>query len=149
MQGRWRCENRGCIHRVAAVIDAMFEMTDVNHIRPASLGRDLFRHEFPEGNERATPIAIRGAFDGGVCLLGSGCGFRLHMGMLNRECVSEKLGFVQPRPVGPFPPGHELSFTTATPLVWRDVAEAAWLPEGVTIAECELSAAEALLCAAR
>ena len=93
------------------------------------------------------PFAMRGAFDGGVCALGSGCGFWLQIGLINKGYVSES--WDNPRPVGPFPPGHEFSCSSAVPLVWRDVAEAAWLLEGATITECELSAAEALLCAAR
>ena len=134
----------------------------------------MFRHEFREDNGRADelthlarngqtfyktqrylwpfeshlePFAMRGAFDGGVCALGSGCGFWLQVGLINKGYVSES--WDNPRPVGPFPPGLVFSCSSAVPLVWRDAAEAAWLLEGATITECELSAAEALLCAVR
>ncbi len=158
------------------MIDCTFELAACFNLRPAALGREIWRHEFREDNTRAdelthearhgrtfyrthcylypfetylVPFAIRGGFDGGVDQQGSGCGFWLQIGLINTQCNPSEIGIASARTVGPFPAGHEFAVSSAVPLVWRDVAEAAWLLEGATVTECELSAAEALLSAAR
>ena len=76
-----------------------------------------------------------------------GADFWLQIGYANHryDCNS-----YHPYSVSPFPPSSSLYVSSSTPLVWRDVAEAAWtLEEGSTITDAELSAAEALSSAAR
>ena len=91
----------------------MYHLCKEYHVRPANLGRDLYIHEYREANTRADElthmareghtfyhhhthfysfevdtmeaVACRGAYDGGVCSKGSGCGFWLQVGYLNKR----------------------------------------------------------------
>jgi len=174
LTGRWRCDNKQYMRRIACCIDSMEQACNVWDARSSGFGKDLYRHEFREDNTRADllthlaregqcfynkddyhygfedylkPVALRGCYDGGVCSKGTGCGFWLQIGYANHryDCNS-----YHPYSVSPFPPSSRLYVSSSTPLVWREVAEAAWvLEEGSTITDAELSAAEALSSAAR
>ena len=99
------------------------------------------------------PIAYRGAYDGGVCGKGSACGFWLQAGYLDttpyhsylHTCSSSSSSHASCLH------HHQLHHHAhESPLVWRDVAESAWLlAETATITDCELAAAEALARAVR
>ena len=68
------------------------------------------------------PRHVRAGFDGGVCQKGSGCGCWIQIGFVHRFMLSQ------------------------CPLVWRDVYRAAWkLPDGASVTETELSAAERVI----
>jgi len=111
LQGKWRCHNQGYAGRLAECVETMYELSCRANIRAASVGRDIYRHEYREDNTRAdelthlaregrtfysnqvacSPIesqylihvAYRGACDGGVDGNGCGCGFWLQKGFLD------------------------------------------------------------------
>ena len=103
LNGRWKCTNRMYRKRLQECIRSLDECCSNYLVRPPSLGSDIVRHEYREGNERADDLThvareggptssnlphtllpyerdlyrlshLRGAFDGGVSCEGSGCG---------------------------------------------------------------------------
>ena len=121
-------------------------MSSMYNVRAACQGRDVFKHEFREFNERADrlthmaregrsytlenyevqsfssngriPIAVRGSFDGGVSEAGVGCGAWMEVAFASHN----------------------------SRICWETVFERAWLIDpSCTVTESELSAAECMV----
>lgn len=148
LTGQWAVQQYGYLKRTYNIINIMGGLAEMYGVRAAANGRDLFKHEFREFNEKADrltheareghvheynkqfspntfdvwkPIAVRGNFDGGKSAEGTACGAFLDMAVIPRQCVSNSYDKV----------------------VWIEIWERAWLLEPhQTVTDAELSAAE-------
>ena len=144
--GVWQVGDHTYQKRVNKVINTMDGMSSMYNVRAACQGRDVFKHEFREFNERADrlthmaregrsytlenyevqsfssngriPIAVRGSFDGGVSEAGVGCGAWMEVAFASHN----------------------------SRICWETVFERAWLIDpSCTVTESELSAAECMV----
>ena len=150
LTGQWEAENYAYRKRVYNIINILSSLAEVYRVRAAANGRDIFKHEFREFNQKADrltheareghpheqykhikldtynvwkPIAIRGNFDGGKSATGTACGAFLDMAFIPRESAD--------------PYRH---------VVWIEVWERAWLLEPhQTVTDAEMTAAECMV----
>ena len=158
--GLWKTDNRLYQARVDNMINTLEGMCCMYGVRPAEAGRDLLKHEFREWNEKADllthqareghqytneqyqlqpyeqscyePCLIKAGFDGGVCSLGAGSGAWIQIGLRSR--------FSHLSPTS--------SFSDSPQIIFKDVYVCSFaLPDGSTVTDTELSAAECVIAA--
>ena len=149
--GQWAVTQYGYRKRLYNMINILGGLAEMYGVRAAANGRDIFKHEFREFNQKADrltheareghvheyykpfnmntllvwkPIAIRGNFDGGKSAEGTACGAFFDIAFIPRDCISDPYDKV----------------------VWIEIWERAWLLEPhQTVTDAEMSAAECMV----